>query len=119
MTRKKTTKKKSSPRKSGNERRKVERRKSPRRFSKTPPTSQRRAKKGRRLSVRRSGVRRTSDTYIGKLEEFKGLGKKQEVLPPLEEEVITEGLENVSDDEPTAIGSEPDPTDPAPESENN
>ena len=52
------------------------------------------------------------------MEEFNNTGKKQEILPPLEEEPITENLEIVSGDEPTAIETGLDPTDPDPESEN-
>jgi hypothetical protein len=115
----KAPKKKASPRKSGTERRKAERRRAPRRLRKTASAPQRRTKKSRRLAARRSGVRRTSDTYLGKIEEFRQTGKKQEMLPPLEEDVITEGLETVSGDEPPANEPESDPTDPAPESENN
>lgn len=111
----KASKRKTSPRKSGGERRKVERRKAPRRLRKTVSVPARRVKKNRRSAARRGGVRRSSDTYFGKIDEF----KKQDVLPPLEEEVITEGLETVSGDEPPANEPEPDPADPAPESENN
>ncbi len=116
---KKSPPKKSTPRTSGGERRKTERRRASRRLRKSAAPAQRRKDKTRRSASRRRGVRRAGDTFLGKIEELKSLGKREEVLPPLEEEVITDGLETVSGDEPPANEPESDPTDPAPESENN
>lgn len=101
------------------DRRKVERRLRRRRLKKEPAKKNRRAPAARRALNRRASVRREGDTYVVKVKEFKALLKPGEILPPLEEEVITDGSEIVDGFETSASEDAPDSTDPGPESENN
>jgi hypothetical protein len=100
------------------DRRQLERRLVRRRFKKEPAKKNRRAPKTRRTLNRRGNVRRHGDTYLAKVKEFKALLKPGEVLPPLEEEAITEVPETADGFEMSASEDAPDPTDPAPEPEN-
>ncbi len=100
------------------DRRKTDRRLHRRRLKKDSAKKNRRAPAARRTANRRSGVRRTEDTYLAKVKEFKALTKPGAVLPPLEEEVVTDPREIVDGFETSASEDAPEPTDPAPESEN-
>jgi hypothetical protein len=111
-------KKKSTETRRG-DRRKVDRRLRRRRLKKEPAKKNRRVPVARRTANRRSGVRRTGDTYQAKMKEFKILPKPADVLPPLEEEVVTDAREIADGFEASASEDAPESTDPAPESENN
>lgn len=112
-------KKKKTQEKRLGDRREVERRLKRRRLKKEPAKKNRRAPVARRALDRRGTVRRSGDTYLVKVKEFKALNKPGEILPPLEEEVIIDGSEIVGGFETSASEDAPDPTDPAPESESN
>jgi hypothetical protein len=112
-------KKKKPQKKRLGDRREIERRNQRRRLKKEPAKKNRRAPAARRTLNRRASVRRAGDTYSGKVKEFKALIKPVEILPPLEEEVITDDSEIVAGFETSASEDAPDPTNPVPESENN
>ncbi len=99
------------------DRRQTEQRRRRRRLKKAVAPKERRAPSARRSEDRRQGIRRQGDTYLAKIEGFKGNRKIPEVLPPLEEDA-TDELEIVDGPEPIATEDAPDPTDPAPELEN-
>ncbi len=109
------TKRKSKEKRLG-DRRTTDRRAHRRRLAKSPVRRNARSA-SRRRTDRRGGVRRQGDTYLAKIEEFKGLAKPSEALPPLEEE-ITDLPEIVDDSESPANEELPDPTDPDLELEN-
>lgn len=112
-------KKKKPKEKRRGDRREVDRRLRRRRLKKEPAKKNKRAPAARRSADRRGPVRRHSDTYLAKVKEFKALAKPGEILPPLEEEVVTDAREIVDGFETSASEDAPDPTNPVPESENN
>jgi hypothetical protein len=114
----KKSKKKTSEEKRLGERRGTERRSHRRRLKKQPAKKNLRAPTVRRAADRRSGVRRQEDTFLAKIKEFGVLEKSGAVLPPLEEEVVTDPRETVDGFETSASEDAPESTDPAPESEN-
>lgn len=114
----KKIKKKTPKEKRRGDRRKTERRSRRRRLKKEPAKKNRRAPAVRRAADRRSGVRRQSDTYLAKIKEFQTLAKPGAVLPPLEEEVVTDPRETADGFETSASEDAPESTDPAPEPEN-
>lgn len=114
----KKIKKKPSPKKRLGDRRKTDRRRrrQRQRLKKEPtPRHRRAAGGGRRTANRRSGVRRKKDTYMEKIKEFQVLAKPGVILPPLEEEVVTDDRETVAGFETPASEDAPEPTDLAPE----
>lgn len=111
-------KKKKPKEKRRGDRREVDRRLRRRRLKKEPAKKNKRAPAARRSADRRGPVRRHSDTYLAKVKEFKALAKPGEILPPLEEEVVTDAREIVDGFETSASEDAPESTDPAPESEN-
>ena len=112
-------KKKKQKEKRRGDRRRIDRRRARRRLKKEPAKKNRRAPVARRAADRRKSLRRRGDTFLGKIKEFKSILKPGEVLPPLEEEVVTDAREIADGFEASASEDAPESTDPAPESENN
>jgi len=112
-------KKKKRKEKRRGDRRRIDRRRARRRLKKEPAKKNRRAPVARRAADRRKSLRRRGDTFLGKIIEFKSILKPGEVLPPLEEEVVTDAREIADGFVPSASEDAPESTDPAPESESN